>query len=393
MSVTCSAPSSSSDLLLGSTFEGRYRVESLLGRGGFGAVYRAVQLGVERPVALKVLDARHGADPDEALRFAQEARIIAALDHPHVVRLYESGRAESGALFLVMELVPGESLARRVRRDGPPPDADVVRFGRHVLEALVEAHAHGVIHRDLKTENLQVTSHPRRGDVVKLLDFGIAKATTVDGTLGGDGPRTRAGLVIGTPKIMAPEQISRDPLTPRTDLYAFGCAMYELLTGRPPFVCRSAGAYARAHLTETPARPVRRGATLAGPLVALVMQCLAKRPEDRPASAEALLAAWPRDGAEAIVQTPTGAHPEAPPPLPTTMDAVTVTHRARARRRGARRVWPWALAALVALALLVAATLVVARGRELDLAPGAERATASLGDRWTERAEPATRGP
>ncbi|MCC6619989.1 MAG: serine/threonine protein kinase [Deltaproteobacteria bacterium] len=341
-----------SDPRLGTLFEGRYRIDAPLGRGGFGAVYRATQIGVERPVALKILDARHLADRDESARFEQEARIVANLDHPHVVRLYEAGRAATGELFLVMELVVGESLARRVRRDGPLADADVVRFGRQILGALVEAHAHGVVHRDLKTENLQVTRHPRRGDIVKLLDFGIAKAPSISS---GSAPRTRAGLIVGTPKILAPEQICRDPVTPRTDLYAFGCVVYELLTGRPPFVCRSAGAYARAHLSETPAWPVRRGELLAGPLVELVMQCLEKRPEDRPPSAEALLAVWPRE-ASAITASPTRAHPTPPPPLPSLSpegpDAPTITVRRRpSGRRRAARAWIAAALALVAAAL------------------------------------------
>jgi len=345
------------DPLIGTTFEGRYRVEAQLGRGGFGAVYRAEQLGIGRPVALKVLSASLQDKPEERARFEQEARIIAAIDHPHIVKLVELGRAATGESFIAMELLEGESLAQRIRREGPLPEAELVALGRQALEALAEAHAAGVVHRDIKGDNLFLAMHPRRGTTLKLLDFGIAKASAPG--LAGQCPRTRAGLVVGSPRVMAPEQICCDPVTPKTDLYAFGCVLYEMLTGRPPFVCRSAGAYAKAHLHERPPWPTRHGEPVTGPLATLVMQCLEKHPDARPASAEALLAAWPGSSASAPRQAPIEPPPLPTPAAPAPPDLVMTP---RPTRDGATQTWrvdarpSWWLApvTLLALATLVA---------------------------------------
>jgi len=273
---------------IGEVFEGRYRIEALIGKGGFGAVYRATQLGIGRSVALKVLAAKMAKNPKEVARFEQEARIVAALEHPHIVSLIELGQAADGSLFLVMEYLEGESLARRLRR-GRMADDEVRLLGRHMLEALSEAHAQGVIHRDLKPENLFITQHARRGTCLKLLDFGIAK---VVGAAAPGEPLTATGMFVGSPKVMAPEQLLGDPVTSRTDLYAFGCVAYLMLTGRLPFVCSNIAAYVRAHLSEAVPPITRDGVALAGPMVDVVMRCLAKDPRARPASADEVLAAW-----------------------------------------------------------------------------------------------------
>ncbi len=277
------------DPRIGTCFEGRYRIEALLGRGGFGAVYRAVQLGVERPVGLKILMPELASDAREVARFQQEARVIAALDHPYIVKLIELGQAADGSIFIAMEYLEGEPLSRYLRREAPLPMAEVQRFGSQVLEALGEAHAAGVVHRDLKPENLFLTNHPRRGPVLKLLDFGIAK---VSGESAAGMSLTRTGVVIGSPRTMAPEQLRGGEITARTDLYAFGIVAYEMLTGHPPFVEQTPAAYLHAHLYKAPEWPAVDGEALQGPLIDLVMQCLEKDAAARPASAEAMLQRW-----------------------------------------------------------------------------------------------------
>ena len=274
------------DLEPGTLFEGRYRLERLLGRGGFGAVYVATQLSVGRPVALKLLVPELAKSENEVRRFEQEAKIIAALDHPHIVKLIELGRTDDGHLFLAMEYLEGEPLSSIVKREAPLAPSRVQQMGAQILDALAEAHDAGIIHRDLKPENLFIQRHARRGESVKLLDFGIAKIPDSQEAL------TAKGMLIGSPKTMAPEQILRQPITPKADLYSFGVVMYELLTGRAPFVKPSVFLYAQAHVGEDVPPPMHDGDRLSGQLLDLALQCLEKSPDDRPASAAALLADW-----------------------------------------------------------------------------------------------------
>ena len=274
------------DPLIGTVFEDRYRIESLLGRGGFGAVYKATQLAVDRYVALKVLKSELGQSLKEVARFQQEARAVAALQHPNILALYDFGHSASGSFFLVTEFLEGETLADRIKRDAPLPLDTVVEYGTQVLDALAEAHASGVIHRDLKPENLFVATQGRRGEILKLLDFGIAK---VSGDAAANMTLTGTGMAIGSPRYMSPEQCSAKPVTAQSDLYSFGCILYEALCGTPIFDKTSPTEYLIAHLQEPPNPPAIDGNHITGPLVSLIMQCLAKRPVERPASAEALL--------------------------------------------------------------------------------------------------------
>ena len=345
-----------SDPRLGTTFAHRYDIEARLGKGGFGAVYRARRRGLGRVVALKILADHHRMDHNELKRFQQEAAIVAAIDHPHVVRLVDAGQDADGQAYLAMEYLPGESLGRYLRRNGPLSHLAAAAFGRQILSALWAAHRAGVVHRDLKPENLLVTRDSHGAHIVKLLDFGIAKVFIGPTS---NAPLTRAGRIIGSPKVMAPEQICGDPITPATDLYAFGCVMYEVLTGFPPFVRRTPGEYARAHLHDRPIWPTRDGERIVGAVADLVMACLSKRPEDRPASAEAVLALWPGG----------------PRPRP--------------------RVAPWAcLGAAVMLAISVLAAH-LGPGRASGQPPASDKMgpTLSLTHAWTPNAEPATPSP
>jgi serine/threonine protein kinase len=275
------------DARLGAVLDDRYRIEERIGVGAMGRVYRATDTRVARKVAVKVLRAELAGDAEAQARFRQEVSVLARLHHRHIVHLYDHGLTEDGALFLVMELLSGRSLASVVREDAPLDPRRVVSMAQAVLEALVEAHAEGVVHRDLKPENLFLHAKRRTGEIVKVLDFGIAKilgTTTVDGL-----PLTHRGVVLGTPNYLSPEQLRGQAVTPKSDLYAFGAIVYELLTGHRPFDHLPASEVARAHV-EVPAPPPEvKGRRLEGPLVDLIMACLAKDPSDRPPSAEEAL--------------------------------------------------------------------------------------------------------
>lgn len=267
------------DPLLGRVFEGRYRIEHRLGAGGMGAVYAATQLAVDRRVAIKILHANFAKNLKEAARFQQEARAIAALQHPNTIRLIDFGQTDSGLLFLVMECLTGSDLGQTLRRDGPMAHERVLLLGRQVFGALAEAHALGIVHRDLKPANLFVTHIKGEGEVFKVLDFGIAK---IHGDLAADTRLTREGTTIGSPRYMAPEQARALDIVPATDVYAMGCILYEMLTGHCVFQRQSPSDLIIAHVKEDPPWPELQGQALHGPLVDFIMTCLEKIPEHRP---------------------------------------------------------------------------------------------------------------
>ena len=222
---------------------GPYTIEALLGVGGMGEVYRARDSRLERAVALKLLPAAVSSDPDRLARFEREAKLLAALNHPNIAHVYgfEQVASPSGqaAHVLAMELVEGEDLARRLER-GPIAQGEALAVARQIAEALDEAHEKGIVHRDLKPANVQLTPDGR----VKVLDFGLAKACTTDGQAGAatgsesptlEAPITRAGAVFGTTAYMSPEQARGLPVDKRTDVWAFGCLLFEMLAGRRPF--------------------------------------------------------------------------------------------------------------------------------------------------------------
>lgn len=276
------------DPLIGTTFENRYRIERKLGQGGMGAVYKATQLAVDRAVALKVMNKGLGDDLKEVARFQQEARAIASLHHPNVISLIDFGQASTGQLFLVMEFIEGEPLNHLLRRDAPIDAKRAHKMTTQITEALAEAHELGIVHRDMKPENLFVTQLGRRGDFIKVLDFGIAK---VRNDQAADIDLTRTGAIIGSPRYMAPEQARGQTITGQTDLYAVGCILYEMLGGKPVFQAASATDYVIAHVTQPPPPLTLEGRELKGPLVDLVMCMLKKKPWDRPQGCEAVLRA------------------------------------------------------------------------------------------------------
>jgi serine/threonine protein kinase len=212
----------------GSFFGDRFRIDSPLGTGGMGAVFKATDLKANRQIALKVL-LKARRDGESRQRFAREAEILSKLSHPGIVGIHGFGHAQGGVPWLAMELVEGESLGDRVRRKGPLPADEVAPILRAVCDALQTAHAAGVIHRDLKPDNIILRKHAIPAQAVKLIDFGLSR---VD-----DAKRlTATGTMIGTPRYMAPEQISSIKNSgPRSDIYALGVMVFESLTGESPF--------------------------------------------------------------------------------------------------------------------------------------------------------------
>lgn len=277
------------DQMVGTVFAERYLIKGLLGAGGYGSVYRAEQIGVGRDVALKVLKSERTRKLKDIARFQQEGRAIAALKHPNIITLHDFGQSDDGNLFLAMELAEGESLGRLIKRCGSQPADRVVDFGVQIFDALAEAHEASIIHRDLKPDNILIAVEGRRSDVVKVLDFGIAKVSkdmaVVPESL------TSTGMTIGSPRYMSPEQCQAEPATPQSDIYAVGCILYEALCGQPMFRCKNVTNYMLSHISVKPSLPRLEDIQLSGPLVDVIMSCLAKDPAMRPANAEAAMEA------------------------------------------------------------------------------------------------------
>ena len=273
------------DLAVGQLFAGRYRIERQVGKGGMGAVYLAVQEPLARMVAIKVL---HGtADATTVARFQREARLIAQLQHPHIVGLIDFGE-DHGRLYLVMEYIDGEPLTSALEREAPFEPKRVVDIALQIAEALAVAHDTQVVHRDVKPDNIMVLPTAGGGDFIKMLDFGVAKIrregeaqNTVE---------TKAGLIVGSLRYISPEQVENGEITSRTDMYSYGCVIYEMLAGRRVFDYASPADCAIAHITETPKPPEVDGQTLAGPLVDFLMRCLDTKPLSRSSDALGVLA-------------------------------------------------------------------------------------------------------
>jgi eukaryotic-like serine/threonine-protein kinase len=277
-----------------------YRLERELGAGGMATVYLAHDLKHDRKVAVKVLREELSASLGKE-RFLREIKVAAALQHPHILPLYDSGAAD-GLLFYVMPYVDGLSLRDKLTNAGELPIGDAVRILRDIADALSEAHRHGVVHRDLKPENVML-----RGRHALVMDFGVAKALS-DAT--GRQSLTTVGVALGTPTYMAPEQAVADPhVDHRADLYAFGVVAYELLAARPPFTGASPQQILAAHVTAA-AEPVTAHRSMPPGLAALVMRCLEKRPADRWQSAEELIAQL-----EAVLTPSGGITPTATQPV------------------------------------------------------------------------------
>jgi serine/threonine protein kinase len=270
------------DSLVGRTLNNRYFVKRKIGEGGFGAVFEGMQVATERPVALKVLHPQSVADPTVVARFRREAESCSKLRNPHTVIIYDFDQTDDGVLYLAMELVRGKSLQDIQRAAGMIPVDRALRILDQVAEALGEAHDKGIVHRDMKPENIMVED--REGaDFVKVLDFGIAKIKSGDG--GKDAPAlTAIGQTVGTLEFMSPEQLRGKALDGRSDIYALGMVAYEMLTGELPFKkSKSTTEIIQYHLQTPPPPPssLKPEAEIPPPVDALVQKMCAKARDAR----------------------------------------------------------------------------------------------------------------
>jgi serine/threonine-protein kinase len=263
---------------------GNYQLERLLGEGSMGRVFQARHVRLGRQVALKVLRPQHARDVSFVRRFFQEARSVNQINHEHIVEIFDFVEdMERGHVYCVMELLRGQSLAQLMDAK-PLPLQRIQRIGVQVCAALGAAHKVGVVHRDVKPDNLFVVNRGGHADFVKVLDFGVAKILTSEGT-----GNTLDGTIIGTPTYMAPEQAAGLPVDQRADIYAVGNLLYEMLAGRPPFQAPAFGQLVVQIITQAPPPlPTRlaSGELMPRALADLVLRCLAKEPESRPQTLE-----------------------------------------------------------------------------------------------------------
>jgi eukaryotic-like serine/threonine-protein kinase len=334
----------------------RYRLGERIAGGGMGSVYRAVDENLGRRVAVKVLRRDLADDPAFLERFRREARAAAALSHPGVAGVYDYGELD-GSAFIVMELVEGETLAERIEATGRLPWREAFALGEQVARALAAAHAHGLVHRDVKPANVLVGRDGR----AKVTDFGIAKAAASTTTL------TRTGMVLGSANYVAPEQAQGEDVGPAADQYSLGCVLFEAVTGRPPYEGPTAVAIATQHVSAPVPDPRQDRPDLPTPVTTLIRRAMAKHPTDRFPSTSSLADALattatpephppdtpephlPVDGAPAREGSPT---PGARGPVvhtPHRFAAAHIPHHARGR--------VVAGAVLVAIALLLLAWL------------------------------------
>lgn len=232
--------------VIGKTIAGKYKVEGLLGEGGMAQVFRAIHLGLDRPVVIKLMHSSMPSMDTAMKRFEQECKVTAKLDHPNVVSVFDVGTLEGRRPYLVMEFIQGESLRDYLDRETSMSIADAARVMMQVCSGLAEAHAQGIVHRDLKPENIMLRERPDRPDWVKIVDFGIAHLKQ------GGQRLTRTGIAIGTVDYMSPEYLSDKPIDHRSDIYALGVILYELIAGRCPFMAETPEAVMAKHLWGTP---------------------------------------------------------------------------------------------------------------------------------------------
>ncbi len=361
------------DPLVGATIDGRYRIKARLGQGGVGAVYQGEHVETKRPVAVKVLHAVFAGTDEFHRRFEREAQAASKLTHPSCVSVIDFGRVERvepvaagarllGIPYLVMEFVRGESLAERIDRPIAPAEAIVIARG--VASALRHAHGLGIVHRDIKPANIMLVEDAGTGLVVKLLDFGLAKVVGEDAGSANE-PLTQAGMVFGTPGYLSPEQASGQGADARSDLYALGVVLYEMVAGRRPFMRQDPLDVVRDHLNTLPPPPRAVGAPISAELEAVILKALAKDPKGRWQTAEELSAALAKVPEMSAGSAPTIAAPVSAAASPASRSSPVAAAIASAPRPN---YVPWAIAGGVALVLLV---VLATSGRKKPATPTA----------------------
>lgn len=265
---------------------GPYVLRRCLGEGGMGSVYLAEHALLGRPCAIKLINAEYANDPIALARFEREVQTVAALTHPNTVQVYDYGRGDDGTLYYAMEYLPGVTLDELVTQHGPLDPARVVHILRRLCGALHEAHGRGLVHRDLKPANVMLCERGGVPDYVKLLDFGIVAALE---TGPGEGRLTQAGMIVGTPGFMSPEQCAGDGrVSPASDIYSIGALGYYLLTGSSPFGRRSTVQIVIAQMSEDPPPVTAARHDVPEALADVLAQCLKREPDARFADALAL---------------------------------------------------------------------------------------------------------
>jgi serine/threonine-protein kinase len=316
------------DALLGQTLAGKYRIEEKLSAGGMGTVYRGTHVLMDKTVAVKVLLPSLAADEKIVARFSREARAASKISHPHALSVTDFGEAEGGVVFLVMEYLSGLTLKQIIRQEGPMALARAVEILRQVGGALDAAHAEGVVHRDLKSDNIMLLSSSG-ADYAKVLDFGIAKIKEPEGTY--DPGLTAPDLVIGTPQYMSPEQCSQSPdIDARSDIYSLGVILYEMLVGHVPFTGGSPTAIMLKHLQHPAPSVLDERGDIPEAVGRVVARALEKRPEDRYETVGALVEDFTiAAGMEPVGVSPSAEHQrvEPQPPLADDADEETLVRR------------------------------------------------------------------
>ena len=349
---------SSTNTMIGRTFDRRYVIERKLGSGGMADVYLAEDQELGRRVALKLLDERHASDEQFVERFRREAQSAAGLNHPSIVSIFDRGYAE-GTYYIAMEFLDGRTLKELLVKNGPTPIPIAIDYARQILGALAFAHRNGIVHRDIKPHNIVVGGDGR----LKVTDFGIARS--------GASQMTEAGSIVGTAQYLSPEQARGAPVDPRSDLYSLGVVLYEMLTGKVPFTGETPVEIAMKHLSQVPEPPSELRSDVPHDLDAVVMRALAKDPDQRYDSAEEMDAdlarvargvAVSRETEDAMTQVLSGAgistaatmiqRPRSSvtaPPAPPVYRAPGGYYDYEEPPRG-RSIWPW----LLALGLILA---------------------------------------
>jgi serine/threonine protein kinase len=275
-------PVGAQDDLIGKVVDSRYYLLEKLGQGGMGNVYLGEHLRTRRRCAVKVISRLHAGDPEALSRFIREATNAGRINHPHVATLYDFGEAADGVAYIAMEYVDGEPLSNLLAREGALPAARAVEIARQVAEGVAAAHELGIVHRDLKPGNILIAKDRKGADLVKVVDFGIARAPA-----DAEQDLTRTGFIIGTPEYMSPEQLIGDPVDGRSDIYSLGCILYQMLTGEHAF----SGAFAQVvtrRLNEPPPRPREKNPDIPKALDELIGTALCLQPFQRFQTMEAM---------------------------------------------------------------------------------------------------------